>query len=57
MDANENIQVIITTGGTGFTGRDSTPEALEPLFDKTSAVLVSYLDKFLLRKSARRPYI
>ena len=33
--ANENIQVIITTGGTGFTGRDSTPEALEPLFDKT----------------------
>ena len=32
--ANENIQVIITTGGTGFTGRDSTPEALEPLFDK-----------------------
>ena len=33
--ANQNIQVIITTGGTGFTGRDSTPEALEPLFDKT----------------------
>ena len=32
--ANESIQVIITTGGTGFTGRDSTPEALEPLFDK-----------------------
>ena len=33
--ANQAIQVIITTGGTGFTGRDSTPEALEPLFDKT----------------------
>ena len=32
--ANQGIQVIITTGGTGFTGRDSTPEALEPLFDK-----------------------
>ena len=30
----ENIHVIITTGGTGITGRDGTPEALIPLFDK-----------------------
>ena len=32
--ADPNVQVVITTGGTGFTGRDSTPEALTPLFDK-----------------------
>lgn len=29
-----DIDVVITTGGTGFTGRDMTPEALEPLFEK-----------------------
>ena len=33
--ANADVQVVLTTGGTGFTGRDSTPEALLPLFDKT----------------------
>jgi len=31
---NPEIDVVITTGGTGFTGRDVTPEALEPLFEK-----------------------
>jgi molybdenum cofactor biosynthesis protein B len=30
----DNIDVVITSGGTGFTGRDVTPEALEPLFEK-----------------------
>jgi len=29
------IHVIISTGGTAFAGRDSTPEAMQPLFDKT----------------------
>ena len=32
--ADPSIDVVITTGGTGFTGRDVTPEAIEPLFDK-----------------------
>lgn len=33
--ADPEIQVILLTGGTGFTGRDSTPEAVSVLFDKT----------------------
>jgi molybdopterin adenylyltransferase len=32
--AAPEIDVVITTGGTGFTGRDVTPEAVEPLFEK-----------------------
>ncbi len=42
------IDVVITTGGTGFTGRDVTPEAVEPLFEKkmdgfaTLFLMVSY---------------
>ena len=32
--ANERVNVILTTGGTGVTGRDGTPEAVIPLLDK-----------------------
>ena len=32
--AADDVQVVVTTGGTGVTGRDGTPEAVQPLLDK-----------------------
>ena len=32
--ADSGIDAVLVTGGTGFSGRDSTPEAVSPLFDK-----------------------
>jgi len=32
--ANPGVQVVLSSGGTGITGRDSTPEAVAPLLDK-----------------------
>ena len=32
--ANDKVQVVLLTGGTGFTARDNTPQAVAPLLDK-----------------------
>lgn len=32
--AESEVEAVLVTGGTGFSGRDSTPEAVRPLFDK-----------------------
>jgi molybdenum cofactor biosynthesis protein B len=41
--AARDVDVIITTGGTGVTGRDATPEAVKPLLDK---VIDGFADVF-----------
>ena len=41
---NKNIDVIITTGGTGLTGRDITPEAIDEIADKQIPGLVKFLE-------------
>ena len=48
--AEASIDVIISTGGTGFTGRDVTPEAIEPLFEKR---MDAFATMFLLVSHAK----
>jgi molybdenum cofactor biosynthesis protein B len=44
------VDVVITTGGTGFTGRDVTPEAVEPLFEKR---MEGFSTMFLMASQAK----
>jgi molybdenum cofactor biosynthesis protein B len=48
--AREDIDVVITTGGTGFTGRDVTPNALEPLFERTMHSFASLFQQISFEK-------
>lgn len=53
--ANEDMDVIITSGGTGFTGRDVTIEAITPLFEKRMdgfATLFQYISYDKIGSSA-----
>jgi molybdopterin adenylyltransferase len=48
--ADPAVDVVITTGGTGFTGRDVTPEAIEPLLEKR---MDGFATMFLLVSQAK----
>jgi molybdenum cofactor biosynthesis protein B len=48
--ADSGVDVVISTGGTGFTGRDVTPEAVEPLFEKR---MDAFATMFLLVSQAK----
>ncbi len=48
--ADPGVDVVISTGGTGFTGRDVTPEAVEPLFEKR---MEGFATMFLLVSQAK----
>ena len=53
--ADTAVHAVLVTGGTGFSGRDSTPEAVLPLFDKTIEGLVRSSVPSVSMRLARLP--
>ena len=54
--AANNINVVISTGGTGVTGRDGTPEAVLPLLDRYWMVLARRSECCLIKILKLQPY-
>ena len=50
------VDCVITTGGTGFTGRDVTPEAVKPLFEKEIEGFAILFHMLSYGRSERRRY-
>ncbi|RIA89485.1 hypothetical protein C1645_797165 [Glomus cerebriforme] len=48
---NDNLDIVITTGGTGFGVKDITPEAIEPLLQKTSSGITHAMIATSLQKT------
>ena len=48
---NKEIDAIITTGGTGLTGRDVTPDAIEDLFEKKNRWVFNYFSPDIISKN------
>lgn len=54
---DDKVQLILTTGGTGFAPRDVTPEAARPLFEREATGLVHAMMQESLKVRPRPPHL